>query len=310
MGNDNKVAAAHAFMDAGNHAAAKKLLAEVLAQDVHHERAFDALTGLMLQTREYSGLVDAAKTFLAHNPESDLGQTGLLLGYLKCSRQSEALAVLTQVKSLATFDVNTVEMLETAYNSKYGDKQAAFQKAASFYENQDDKTHQRLLALGDAKAGLAIAGLRKAEIAVAAGDNSPQANALVAILAYRAIMPWKSIPAALRTLRKKPDDHRTREVLFLSFLLVLPQVFCAQALLLALPLLEGKRIGQQQSAITVAGLAVMAWFFIADPELFGISSVWWFTIPTTLFVFYQGFLGKTSALIRGNRAPSVALKDY
>lgn len=305
------IAAARAFLGAGNTKLALEHAEKALTQNPGFPPALDVYCDILLKLERYKALEAAALDWVGKHPQDARPYTSLLLCYAQRKDRKLARALVDHFKAANPHNARDIEFFEAAYQTKFGDVQEGFAQLAKAANAQGDKRSEFTLsayaALAKANLGEAI---KEAEFARRTGEATPENAALLAMLNFRTFRFAKCRMYARMALKDRPQMPIPLELMVLSWAVFLPPFLVAHAMLALLTYINRSTIafvlvlmmGTTASA-PILGLVQ----FLMRP--FGLDG-WPSLLLLLAWIFYAPCIGVIAGRIYGGKPKDVKLADY
>jgi tetratricopeptide (TPR) repeat protein len=305
------VAAARAFLEAGNTKLALDHVEKVLTERPDAREALEVYCDILLKLDDLVKLEKVAVDWIGKRPTDPMPYLSLLVCYARRDDKKMASALLEHFKSAFPHNAEDVKLMEALYQTRFGDKQSGYTQLAKSAGERGDKrnefTYSAYVAL--AKANLSEA-IKEAEYARRTGETTPENAALLAMLNFRIFRFEKCTMYARMALKDRPNMPIPLELTVLSWLVLFPPFFLAHAGLALLTYLGRSGAASAIALVVAIPLSVPA-FGLTEMIMRQIGLGGW---PTAILIvawaFYAPYIGSVAQWLYGGKPKDVELADY
>jgi len=309
----SKIAAAKAFLDAGNAARAKTEIESVLRDDPHNGMALDVYALVLRERDEWDMVETISKDRLARDPKCTSAYANLLLRYHKANRRRDA-KLLREQYAANVLDPSDIQTLNEVYEVCFGDKAAALTSlsdkaaAAGDHRSAFNFASRAKFSRGDLKAALL-----EAEFARRTGDNSASNLERLSVLSFRLMRLTECRRYARAALKADPLGMFPRELIILSWLSYLPPFLLAGWLLrLMISVSRVHTAWIMIGSYLLAPVIVVALYSVvlAISGLLRVSPLAVGALSCLFFIYIWLMLGSVANLFSRHANKEVKLEDY
>lgn len=309
----SRIAAAKAFLDAGNAARARSEIETALRDNPHNAAARDVYCWVLREQEQWDALEATAREWLSWDPASARAYAHLLIR-LKVGRRSKDAKKLREQYLKAITDPDGLKMLDSVYQVCFGDAADAYSRLSTEAAASGDFKSSFQFA---SKAALFRANLSEAvteaEFARRTGDNSAKNFERLSMLSFRLLRFSKCREYARLALQADPTSTLPRELIVLSWISYFPPFVMGNALVYLF-----NWIGRMNTFLVVAGSYLLGPFLLvfAYWVLTVIAAVLYLPpgvvigMALAYFAYVAFFIGTVSRLLFRSAMKSVQLKDY
>ena len=309
------VAAARAFLSAGNTKLALAQLEDILADDPQDAGALDAYCDALREAGRDADALRVARDWIARAPRDQSAHIQLIASLMRGNDGKAARKAIDAYRDVAPWDVDALDWLETTHEARFGNQAKGLRTLSQrFARKGDHKTEFRLASYAAEKRSDLPEAIIEAEYARRTGDDSPELAAYLAMLCFRAFRLSKCRQYARDALQKRPGMPAPTELLYLSWIVFFPPFLVAHLCLYIFDRLRRMSAWGRLIWIPVVymlGLPTATLFFslagILKPIGVGRPAMF---VLFLLFVLYEPFIGLIASLIQSRRPKEIQLTDY
>lgn len=309
------IAAARAFLSAGNTKLALAQLEDILADDPQDPDALDAYCDTLREAGPDADALRIARDWIARAPQDQRAHIQLIVGLMRSNDRKGTRKAIDAYRDFAPWDVDALDWLETTFEARFGDQAKGLKALAERMARSGDRKNEfRFASYAAEKRSDLPEAIIEAEYARRTGDDSPELAAYLAMLCFRAFRFSKCRKYAREALSKRPGMPAPTELIYLSWLVFFPPFLFAHLCLYVLDRLRrmsgwGRLI--LVPVVYVAGVPTMAIFFSLAGALkpIGLGRPAMFVL-FLLFVLYEPFIGLIATLLQSRRPKAIELTDY
>lgn len=307
------IAAAKAFLDAGNPLRAKTELETVLREEPHLDIALDVYCLTLRELNDWEKVEEISRARLGRDPNCVAAYANLLLRFQQARRRRDAARLRDDYRA-AIKDPEELQMLEQVYAICFGDKPAAWQelskRAAEIGDYQRSFRFSSNAAMLRSDVGTA---LQDSEFARRTGDASAATLERISFLSFKLMNYGKCRDFARQALRADPTLSLPRELIVLSWLSLFPP-FLVACVAMRIFLLFDKfgtmfylamcyTVGPALGMVSLLILSFLA-------QLVGVSA--WLTVGLAVtYGLYLAFgIGTLARLFGGSGKATIKLDNY
>jgi len=174
VSHESQIAAARAFLEAGNFKLAIKHAEEVLQKDPENSRALEVLGDTLLKTNEHQRLEELSVSWLGRDPSAGAPHMFLFFCYLQRKDEKMARALLDHFSTACPGHKREIDMFEAAFKTKFGKPEEGFDSLARIYAADGDKRSAfKFNSLAALKRQNLSEAITEGEFARRSGDVSP-----------------------------------------------------------------------------------------------------------------------------------------
>lgn len=228
-----KVAAARAFLTAGNTKRALEYLEEALKDDPEDSAALDAYCDTLRNLERFEDVERIARDWLARSPNNGHAHVQLIVTLFSRSNARGARLAMDAFREAVPWDLNSHNYLETIYQARFVDAPKGLDSLAERARRDGDKkTEFRFASYAAAKRNNLDDAIMEGEFARRTGEDSAEHAAYLAMLYFRTFRMGKCRKYAREALTKKPGAPVPTELICLSWLVLFPPFFVAHLCML------------------------------------------------------------------------------
>lgn len=314
MSHESQIAAARAFLEAGNFKLAIKHAEEVLQKDPENSRALEVLGDTLLKTNEHQRLEELSVSWLGRDPSAGPPHMFLFFCYLQRKDQKMARALLDHFSTACPGNKREIDMFEAAFKTKFGKPEEGFDSLARIYAADGDKRSAfKFNSLAALKRQNLSEAITEGEFARRSGDVSAGHLSYLAMLCYRTFRFAKCRAYARQALAADRSLDIPRELIVLSYLVWFPPFLIGHA---AMYLLTGASNGLQRFIAGIGlwflGLPALVFsYYVLNVLLSALHLPNWTNVALVFgYALYMPFIGTLSRLLKGRVKTEVTLGDY
>jgi tetratricopeptide (TPR) repeat protein len=307
------IAAARAYLKAGNSNRALELVEQVLKLDPYSNQALEAHCNILFTINAFDKLQSVAASWLSREPGNIVPSFHLLLCHIHRKDKRAARVTIDNFR-IATPNPEEVDLVESIYEAKFGNTTEGFSTLAKSFGEAGDKGVEHQFKSYAALANADIRGaIQQAELGRQAGDCSASTLARLSMLYFRALRFGKSRECARLALKIDPTLPIPRELLILSWVVLFPPFLIGH---LALTLTTNTRhwtsmFGNRAFFYALGVPVVVLVLVLLDKSLGAIGvPVSKLALLSIAFILYSPFIGSVTKLVYGWRKSTVKLNDY
>jgi len=322
---DGKIAAAQAFLKAGNTRLALKYVEDAVAESERDPQALEVYCATLLALKRFAEMEKVALDWLARNPMSIGAACNLIGSRVRLGKKKEARAALAALREARPEAEITALHFQNLIESTFGDKAAGFERESALHG--DTAFGHKMASFAAHERYDLSEAIREGEIALKMGEDAASFFSYFATIHYRAFKFAKARDYARMALKKQPGMAIPTELLILTRLVFFPPFFFAHLfvwmwfehqrfqsavrkkpllLLTGFPALAAKTSG----AALIIPLLIPFLCFVS--ERFGVdplTSALVFAGCMFVFSVYSSFIG-VIARLAGTERPELRVMDY
>lgn len=307
------IAAARAYLAAGNFKLAEQHIKAVLATNPSNNEACDAWCQLLRSRKKFAELEDFAKTWIGRSGRNIIAYSNLFISFVARKDRKNATAVFAQFRELFPNQIPFHAVMESALETNFGEDASSFDAVIKLSQaSNDQKNLFRFQSQAAFRRSNFTEAVRLGDKAWQAGYKETSFASYMAMLCFRSFRFAKSRDYARLALLADPSHAVARELLVLTRLVWFPPFLLAHGFLLLCARYESKR----EIGVAVWGVFMpLTLFLITAPPALLPPSIQKATILSavilmTIYSLYFPFIGQFAAFINRRRPPIVRLSDY
>jgi hypothetical protein len=309
-----QIAAAKAYLKAGNTSAAISQVQEILKSDPSHSGALAVMSEALLKDDRYTELVNLSLRWLELDPKDPNPYAQLMHCYMRLNEKAKCLSTLKDFESTFPHLKDEIEMMSGHVEARFGSAKAGFGKLIKANKqrgNSDNATFfEGMSALADESNFKAY---RKFEEIYDNGERNPVVLQMLARLSFFTFRFENTRKFARLTLRQNSQSTVAKELMILSWAVLFPPFFVAHVFLMVLSWLASKSKSHLLPVIVLT-LTFTIWMIFPLAVLASMASIGVPPVATLGFmlgwVCYAPNVGLVSRLMGGGKKPEIALRDY
>ncbi len=302
-----QIAAARAFLEAGNFKLALDHAEKALQDNVDDPAALDVYCDAQLKLKNFPAVETAAIDWIAKYPQDGRPYVSLLVCYAARKDKTLAASLLGHFRAANPHDAEGIKLLDAAYALKFGDQTDGLAGLADIARDGGDAIQEKFWAArsfmsdGDFSAAYAAA-----TAALHLGADDADAHYSVAFTSYRTLRLIKAIRHANIAMARNPALAEARELRIWIMAAFFPPFFLALALFRAI-MAPGGMMNQIEIALLIG---LPAYAAVSTQRHFGIAVGWPLAASVLAFFIAQVLFGKASSLMAKRQAAPVQLKPF
>lgn len=323
MQNDGKLAAARAYLSAGNLDLARKHAEAVLRENPGHAEALDVLCAVFTRQNEPDLLERTALDWMARDPAAYGPHFHLMELYINRREAGLARQLIAHYRSQRPGETLHQEFLAAQYEARIENRASGWDRLARAEESRGNTAAAlRCRTLAAARRGKVALAIRNGEAARRHGPVNARFLLLLAEIYYRGFRFARCRAAARAALAMQPGLAAPRELIFLSWAVWFPPFLLMHAVnflaITARGLTGSKQAMRGVYALLMIGmilpishsatdaLAITGLPILSDVRINAVSLF----IAMFGFAYYNSRLGAITRMIRGQRRASIELVGY
>jgi len=305
------IAAARAYVDAGNFRLAERHLKTALAADPDNRDACEAWSHLLTKKKKFAELEPFAKSWIGRVGQSEPAYTYLFGSYVAREDRKNATAVMERFRELFPEQVQQYLAFQRLLDANCGKEASGLDSTIEAFQSVGD---QAQVARFQSQAAFRRSNFAEA---IRLGDQSWQAGyretsfaSYMAMICFRSFRFGKSRQYARYALRAEPGHPVATELLVLTRLVWFPPFLLAHALLFVPARVNADRLlGVILGNPWVVALASIILLGLYTGPL-NATTVFAVFVPMFFWCAYAPFIGRIAAFAYRNGAPTVRLSGY
>lgn len=305
--NTGQIAAARAFLEAGNFKLALAHAEKALQDDVDDTGAMDVYCDAQLKLKNFPAVETAAIDWIAKHPQDGRPYVSLLVCYAARKDKTLAKSLLGHFRSANPHDAEGIKLLDAAYALKFGDQTEGLSGLADIARDGGDAIQEQFWAARSFMSdGDFAAAYAAATDALRLGADDADAHYSVAFTSYRTLRLIKALRHANVALARNPAFAEARELRIWIMAAFFPPFFLALALFKAV-MAPGGLWNQIEIALLI-GLPAYAAVYVQ--RHFGVAVGWPLAACVLAFFIAQVLFGKASSRRAKRQQAPVQLKPF
>lgn len=228
-GSAVRLATAKAFLAAGNLQRARTEVESLLASDPHDADALATYCDVVAKQGRFDLLEEATRAWLGREPASFQAFSHLMFCLLKTARTVEAAPLLQRFLAVCK-DAQDAVLAKAMYDLTCGERSEGWRQLSREFSAEGRDADAYGCASRAARAnGDLLGALAQAKLALEAGDHSATHLEYISVLNFRLLRLPTCRQFARMALNADPTLAVSRELLVLTWLVLLPPVFVAHA---------------------------------------------------------------------------------
>lgn len=316
MSSNSQIAAARAFLAAGNFKQAITHAEEVLRKDPYDEGALAALGDTLVQTGDHARLETMSVDWLGRQPDASYPHLFLFFCYMQRGDEKLARALLDHYRTACPGATKDHAMFEATFQAKFGKAEEGLDTLANIYAaDGDNRSAFKFNSLAALKRQNLSEAILEGEFARRSGDASAKHLGYMAMLCFRALRFAKCRDYARQALAAEPGMDIPRELQVLSYVVWFPPFLFGHAVMYLLTGVSGPL--QRFIAFALlwgAGLPALVFtHYLLTLALapLGLRPGAMIVVGLAFaYAMYMPFIGTLSRLLNGRANKEVQLADY
>ena len=312
-GSSGLIAAALAFIEAGNYRLAEQHITTVFATDPIDSEACEAWCKLLTRQKKFAELEAFPEAWIGRDGRNYLAYFNLAGSYIVRKDRKKATVALAQFRERFPILIQVHSALQSMLEANCAKDASDYDSMIALYKSAND--HKNVLRLQSQAA------YHRSDFSMAVhlgdqswGDGYTETSfaSYMAMLCFRSFRFGKSRHYARLALRAEPGHAVAKELLILSRLVWFPHFLITHALLFALAQVNCRR--EFVAPVGILGILVaylLVFTRIGWPSDPLASWIAWSTMMfTVLYCLYTPFIGTIAAFVHRHAPPTIRLTKY